>query len=111
MSSHTLNKTKKKAVIAAAVAVLEYYNQIPTPIPIHTSIFTGQHWLDELLTSEHPDCIFHQLGLSQEAFSRLSAELQLYHGLQSSKHVSADKQIAIFLYFACTGASSWSLQE
>lgn len=44
-------------------------------------------------------------------FKKLSKELLDNHGLTDSKYVTADEQLAIFLYFAHHGASSRVLQE
>ncbi|PFH44846.1 hypothetical protein AMATHDRAFT_108496, partial [Amanita thiersii Skay4041] len=56
-----------------------------------------QLWLSELLAG-HPLRFREQLGISQEAFSILFRKLQMESGLCSSRHVTADEQLAIFLY-------------
>jgi len=75
-----------------------------------TSILTGQHWFDELLAG-HPTRFHEQIGMKRSAYHKLSQELQLHHGLQSNKYVSADEQISMFLYLARTAASNHMLQE
>ncbi|TFK59920.1 hypothetical protein BDN72DRAFT_729736, partial [Pluteus cervinus] len=80
----------------AAVAAI-YYESQPVPQPMHTSILTGQRWLDELLDG-HPQRFREQLGISQEAFRTLSRDLQVNYGHHDSRFVTADEQIAIFLY-------------
>ncbi|KIK79526.1 hypothetical protein PAXRUDRAFT_40826, partial [Paxillus rubicundulus Ve08.2h10] len=67
------------------------------PRPVHTSILTGQGWLNELLTG-HPVRFYNMMGMDQYVFRKLSCELQLYAGLSNSKHVSADEKLAIFLH-------------
>jgi len=77
---------------------------------MRTSILTGQLWLDELLQG-HPLRFHEQMGMGRHVFRQLSQELQLHNGLQNSKHVTADEQLAIFIYLARTGQSSRMLQE
>ncbi|KAF9470916.1 hypothetical protein BDN70DRAFT_768772, partial [Pholiota conissans] len=60
------------------------------------SVLDGQRWLNELLNS--PTRIQEQLGLARHVFRQLSRELQEFHGLCDSKYISADEQLAIFLY-------------
>jgi hypothetical protein len=78
-----------------------------TPSP-HVNL-TGQMWLEELFRS--PVCMHEQLSMSKHVFRKLSMELRVLHGLSDGKYVTADEQLAIFLHFACTGASSHMLQE
>ena len=81
-----------------------------TPIPMRTSILSGQMWLDELLVG-HPERFVEQFGMSKRAFQLLSRELQLHSGLTDRRHVTADEQLATFLYIARTGSSTRTLQE
>jgi hypothetical protein len=73
--------------------------------PKRNSILTGQLWLQELLNG-HFERFQEQLGLSRHAFRKLSHELQQDHGLKDSRHITADEQLAIFLYFARHGSTS-----
>lgn len=104
------NSTRRRlaafgGAIASAVVVT---NATATPAPVRTSILTGQKWLEELISS--PVRIREQLGVSRYIFHSLVKELRK-HGLKNSKFISADEQLAIFLHFARTGASSRMLQE
>ncbi|KAJ6576149.1 hypothetical protein DFH09DRAFT_838794, partial [Mycena vulgaris] len=83
---------------------------VPNPIPMHTSLLTGEIWLKELLAG-HTGRFREQLGVGKQVFHRLSFEFQAYGGLVSTKYVSADEKLAIFLHFARTGCSSRMLQE
>ncbi|KAJ7624769.1 hypothetical protein FB45DRAFT_687551, partial [Roridomyces roridus] len=47
------------------------------PIPMHTSILTGQGWLDELITG-HDRRFKENLGMAKHVFFRLSVELQMF---------------------------------
>ena len=80
------------------------------PIPMRTSILSGQMWLDELLVG-HPERFGEQFGMSKHTFQLLSRELQLHSGLTNRRQVTADEQLATFLYIARTGSSTRILQE
>lgn len=114
-TSHTSSTSVCKKVAAAGVALAAvaaslYFDKNYSSRPMRTSILTGQLWLHELLQG-HPIRFHEQMGMSQHVFQMLSQELQLYSGLKNSKHVTADEQLAIFIYLARTGQSSRMLQE
>ncbi|KAJ7711735.1 hypothetical protein B0H16DRAFT_1233084, partial [Mycena metata] len=69
-----------------------------SPIPMHTSLLTGQMWLGELLRG-HPGRFRDQMGVAKHVFYRLSFELQASSGLVSTKYVSAEEKLATFLHF------------
>jgi hypothetical protein len=69
--------------------------------PYHTSALTGSNWVDELLTG-HPQRIRNELGLNRGTFIVLRRALQVLE-IDSSRHVSIDEQLSIFLYTAVTG--------
>jgi hypothetical protein len=103
-------KLELHAVLSAVMAAAAIVTSIPPPkTPVCTSILTGEKWLKEMLQS--PTCISKNLGMTHPVFKKLSKELQHNHGLTDSKFVTIDEQLAIFLYFACLGASSCVLQE
>ena len=66
------------------------------PKPYHTSISSGQGWVEELLEG-HPGHIRCELGVSREVF------LQLVSCFGSSRYVDIEEQLAIFLYMSVTG--------
>ena len=68
------------------------------PIPYHTSILTGQMWVQELLDG-HPDRIHNELGIQKHIFKQLINELTS-QGFTSSRHVTIEEQLSIF----CTPA-------
>lgn len=70
-------------------------------IPYHTSALTGAMWVNELLTG-HPGRFRTELGVHRSTFILLVKAMQKL-GLQSSRHVSIEEQVAIFLYTAVTG--------
>ncbi|KAJ7300505.1 hypothetical protein DFH08DRAFT_725261, partial [Mycena albidolilacea] len=63
-----------------------------TPIPMHTSLLTGQMWLSELFGG-HPGRFRDQMGIAKYIFYRLSFKLQEFSGLVSMKYVSADEKL------------------
>ena len=69
----------------------------------HTSALTGEAWVNELIYG-HPDRIWNELGMRVHVFLALVAELQLC-GLNDSKGVSLQEQVAIFLYTCVMGLS------
>ncbi|KIL55162.1 hypothetical protein M378DRAFT_91309 [Amanita muscaria Koide BX008] len=69
----------------AAATVVTHVQSLPDPIPIRTSILTGQMWLDELLESPNPTRFREQMGMTRHVFRKLSYELQTYSGLANSK--------------------------
>jgi hypothetical protein len=97
------------SLLAVAAAAATITTVAPPKNPVRTSILTGQLWLEQLFHS--PVRMYEQLGMTKQVFRQLSKELRAAHGLHDSKHVSADEQLAIFLHFARTGASSRMMQE
>ncbi|KAJ7147010.1 hypothetical protein C8R44DRAFT_532916, partial [Mycena epipterygia] len=69
----------------------------PEPRPMHTSILTGQLWLDEVMIG-HPDRCRRELGMSALQFALLWAELASSGDLMDSRHVTAQEQLAIIVY-------------
>ena len=74
------------------------------PEPYHTSILSGQMWVDELLNG-HPDHIRCELGLQKGTFHELLHTLRCF-GAADSKYVSLEEQLAIFLYMSVTGLTT-----
>ena len=78
--------------------------------PQHTSKLTGQGWVNEILEG-HDGRFYNELGLHKHVFRRLVIILGRLSGLDHTKHVSAEEQLAIFLHFAHRGLSNRALQE
>jgi hypothetical protein len=98
------------AVFSVTALVTAMRLDLAEPVPMHNSILTRQLWLDELI-ARHEQRFKASLGMAKSVFFRLSYELQLNHGLASSKFVTADEKLATFLHFARTGSSNRMLQE
>lgn len=71
--------------------------------PHHTCALSGADWVQELL-SGHPERIRNELGVYRSTFTVLLKAIQTL-GLQSSRYVSIEEQLAIFLYTVVTGLS------
>ena len=78
--------------------------------PMHTSILTGQRWLEELLNG-HSTRFYNQLGMKKHVFCRLLSELQVGSGLHDTRNMKAEEQLAVFLYLCQTGSSLRLLME
>ncbi|KAF7349567.1 putative nuclease HARBI1-like protein [Mycena sanguinolenta] len=77
---------------------------------MHTSILSGSLWIDEILLG-HPDRCHRELGMSAALFLLLLAELVATGDLADSCFVSAQEQVAIFVYWLVHGSSQRELQE
>jgi hypothetical protein len=73
--------------------------------PYHTSILSGEGWIQELLAdSGHPKRIRYELGVTKEVFLLLISELRTM-GHTRTRYVSLEEQLGIFLYISVTGLS------
>lgn len=79
------------------------------PQPYHTSLLSGQAWVQELLHG-HPRRIRTELGVHKHVFEELIFTLHhLGHG--DSKYITLEEQLAIFLYTCVTGLTSEHVGE
>jgi hypothetical protein len=97
------------AVLATAQVVSELVTPTFVRTPYHTSILSGEGWVRELLAG-HPERIRNELGMYRQTYTALVRTLQ-EGGVQSSRHVTIEEQVAIFLYTAITGLSSTHVGE
>ena len=87
-------------ILTATMSILHsVYSREPEPY--HTSILTGEGWVLELLTG-HPERIRCELGVHRHVFLELITELRRL-GHTSSRFVSLEEQLSIFLYTCVTG--------
>ncbi|PPQ83046.1 hypothetical protein CVT26_012197 [Gymnopilus dilepis] len=92
------------ATLAAASAVVEAYRRRYDPEPYHTSILSGEEWVQDLQDG-HKDRIKDNLGVQKHVFRQLKTELCTKGGLRRRRRVSNDEQIAVFLYQLTTNLS------
>ena len=95
--------------IAAGAAVLAYASCFEK-IAQHTSILTGQQWVDELCEG-HPDRFKNEMGINKKVFNKLLRALEEHGKLKDTQYVSAEEQLAIFLHFVLRALSNRGLQE
>ena len=88
---------------AAIAAVVSFAAHLYNKIPYHTSALSGATWVLELLQG-HPECIQCELGVHGHVFQLLVSYLQTI-GVQHSRGVFLEEQLAIFLYRCVTGLS------
>jgi hypothetical protein len=86
-------------VSAAILAVAPLVDKIP----YHTSILSGEGWVQELING-HPERMKTELGMRPHVFSLLIKELY-GAGMRRSKFLSLEEKLAIFLYMSVTGLS------
>lgn len=95
--------------VAGAAAVSTYASHFEK-VPQHTSILSGQQWVDELIEG-HPGRFKNEMGMNKRVFNKLLEVLKEYGGLNDTRYVSAEEQLAIFLHFAHRALSNRGLQE
>lgn len=97
-------------ILSAAASVAVYCFPFINKIPQHTSILTGYKWLQELLVG-HPDRFYNMFGMNRHVFCKLVQELCQHAGLEHSKHVRMEEQVAIFLRMARSGGGTREAAE
>jgi len=78
--------------------------------PMHTSVLSGQQWVEELLDG-YDGHFYDAFGMNKHIFHYLVEVLWQKAGLDDTKHVSLKEQLGIFLYTAVTGASNQKVQK
>ena len=97
------------SAMSTGCAMLWYSSQF-VKTPQHTSVLSGQQWLDELLGG-HDGRFYNEIGMHKFVFLRLLTTLKTDAGLQGTWHVSAVEQAAVFLHYVHRGLSNRALQE
>ena len=105
-----LKSASQQVFVQTLYLFLELLNQAISDLharrirtPYHTSILSGEAWVQELLNG-HPRRIRNELGVNRGTFTILCKAIQLLD-IHSSRHVSIEEQLAIFLYTVVTGLS------
>ena len=88
---------------AAIAAVVSFTTHLYDKIPYHMSALSGASWVVEFLQG-HPEHIRCELGVHEHVFQFLISYLQTI-GVQHSRGVFLEEQLAIFLYRCVTGLS------
>lgn len=106
-------KQKSVAIVAALVGgslALQKYSAHFDKVSKNNSKLTGQAWLDELLRG-HAKRFYSNMGMHKSVFRSLVRELRDRAGLCDTRYVSAEEQLAIFLYLSVTGVAQCHLEE
>jgi len=90
-------------VNAVAFAAQMYASSFYNKTPYHTSSLTGEMWVAELM-SGHPDRIKSELGMRLHVFLAFVEALSIA-GVKSTRYISLEQHVAIFLYTCVTGLS------
>ena len=96
--------------IVGGAVVIQYMAPHLIKTPMYNSKLSGEAWVQELLHG-HPSCFHDNLGMSKFVFQRLVQELQIYAGLDDSKCITKEEQVAIFLHLCRTGAVTRDIRE
>ena len=94
---------------AVAMVTLQYARTYVGKKPYHTGLLSGHAWVTELLNG-HPLRIKTELGVSKEVFEALILVLQDL-GHRSSRYISLEEQLAIFLYSSTSALSTRRVGE
>jgi len=97
------------AVNAVVVAVLAFAGPLYDKEAYHTPTLSGAEWVCKLLEG-HPDRIRCELGVNKHVFHFLISYLQVI-GINHSRGITLEEQLAIFLYRCVTGISVWHAGE
>jgi hypothetical protein len=89
--------------------ILQVVRALYVKQPYHTSILSGEGWVQELLNG-HPKRIQCELGVTKDVFQQLVHELCTM-GYKQSRYVSLEEQVAIFLYTCVTGLTTRHVGE
>jgi len=109
-TKHRLRNRAAGVVINIIVAAAQMYaGPLYNKTPYHTSILTGEMWVQELIAG-HPKRIRTELGMRRNIFLQFVQTLML-SGLKPGRFVSYEEQAAIFLYACVTGLSTRRLGE
>lgn len=76
--------------------------------PLHNNSSTGQNQVDFWLSHPHNEVTRPELGVTVKTFKFILKELKMYANppLADSKHITAEEQLAIFLWICRAAAGS-----
>ena len=114
LSDSDLDSELEEDIVACVVLAIGHtilsYGARFDKTPQHTSVLSGQLWIEELLCG-HDVRFYNELGMNKFIFNRLITILEADSGLQGTRHISAAEQVAIFLHYVRRGLSNRALQE
>ena len=98
------------AVAQSVVNILPFLSR-PPPKPMRTSALSGRDYINELLTCGNDARVQEVLRMKRRVFHFLCAELTKHGGLLSSRYISVEEQVAMFLSPVSQRASNRNVQE
>jgi hypothetical protein len=98
------------SAVTGGAAVMQYMTPDLIKTPMYDSKLSGEAWVQELLNG-HPGQFHDNLGMSKHVFQKLIHKLQMYAGLDDSKHIMKEEQVAILLHLCQTGGVTHNIRE
>ena len=98
------------AIVAALVAG-DYRGRYCIKIPCRTSSLGGEARIQELLSQAHPRRFQEVLRMPFDTFKELASFCRSYTSLRSSRHISVEQKLAMFLLCVGEGVSNRAVQE
>jgi len=98
------------AIIAAFVAG-DYGARYCIKIPCCTSSLSGEARIQELLSQAHPRRFQEVLRMPFNTFKELASFCRSHTSLHSSRHISIEQKLAMFLLCVGEGVSNRAVQE
>ena len=95
---------------AAAAVFYTAYLEHPLPTPKNDSHYTGMMRLSDLLNG-HEMVIYNKIRMGSDCFRRLSWLLEQRNLLRSTRNMSVDEQLIIFLTIVCQSESNRETQH
>ena len=95
------NEIIVKAAIVAVLAAVEVVKPHLFPQPYHTSMHTGQDWIDKLLNGHHKR-MRRNLGMQWHVFLKLTRSLTVKCSLGPTRYLSTEESLGIFLHMLIT---------
>lgn len=90
-----------KVAIVAVLAAVEVVKPRLFPQPYHTSMRTGQNWIDELLNGHHKR-MRRNLGMHRHVFLKLTQSLAIKCSFGPTRYISTEESLGIFLHMLIT---------
>ncbi|KAL0252649.1 hypothetical protein I308_102041 [Cryptococcus tetragattii IND107] len=99
-----------KAAVHATVHTVQAFveKQFFCKTALHNNSSTGEYLVDFWLSHSHNEVTRPELGVTVDAFKFILKELKIYASLPlaDSKHITAEEQLAIFLWICRPAAGS-----
>lgn len=104
---------EEEDLIALVIAIVgsDYATKFAIKTPCRTAPFTGHQRVQELLLSGHARRCQEVLRMPLETFNQLVIFLKEHTALHSSRHITIEEKLCMFLYTTGNGASNRAVQE